>query len=219
NYVNTVTLDPQVDSTSVVGIKPTGGFVTPILNIGTITPSSPWVSSGRAMRFTAPPIGSEIRGVKFNDLNRNGVQDAGEPTLAGWQVFLDQNGNGSFDSGEPTQVTDADGKYAFTNLTPGTYYVGEVVQPGWVRSRPGPGGTISNGGFETGDFTGWSIAGAVSIQGLYGVQPTEGGKQVLMHTFGKVPTAAALESFLGLNSGTLTTIGGINAVQGSAIKR
>src|SRR5262249_16341961 len=31
NYVNTTTLDPQVDSTSVVGIKPGGGFVNPTL--------------------------------------------------------------------------------------------------------------------------------------------------------------------------------------------
>ncbi len=38
-------------------------------------------------------VGS-ISGVKFNDLNRDGFRQDGEPPLPGFQVFLDQNNNG-----------------------------------------------------------------------------------------------------------------------------
>jgi autotransporter-associated beta strand protein len=47
-----------------------------------------------------PP--AQIHGTVVNDLNRNGVRDAGEPGLSGWTVFLDQNNNGVLDSGTST---------------------------------------------------------------------------------------------------------------------
>jgi hypothetical protein len=219
NYANTSTLDPSVDSSSFVGIKPAGNFSgSVLLQINPTNPTSPWVGTNKAMRITAPPIGGEIRGKKFNDLNRNGAQDAGEPGLANWQVFLDTNGNGTLDPGEVSQLTDANGNYAFTNLTPGNYVVQEVVQAGWGKSRPGVGsGSLSNGGFETGDFTDWStIGGFVNIQGVYGSAPSEGAKQALLTTFNG---ATAAESFLGLNPGTLTTLGGVTATRVGAVKR
>src|SRR3989442_11359281 len=43
-------------------------------------------------------------GVKFNDLNGNGVKDPGEPGLSGWTIraYVDGNGNGTLDAGETT---------------------------------------------------------------------------------------------------------------------
>ena len=79
---------------------------------------------------------AEIHGTKWNDLNGNGVWDAGEPALAGWTIYLDTNHNGQLDAGEPSTVTDAQGNYAFTNLIPGQYTVAEVVQPGWRATSP-----------------------------------------------------------------------------------
>ena len=75
-------------------------------------------------------------GVKYNDLNHNGVRDAGEPGLPGWRIYVDINGNGSYDVGEPTAVTDATGAYSIGPIPPGEFKVREVQQNGWTCSQP-----------------------------------------------------------------------------------
>lgn len=59
----------------------------------------------------------------WDDLNGNGVQEAGEPGLAGVSVYLDLNANGSLDGGEPTKLTSGSGAFDFTNLPIGSYKV------------------------------------------------------------------------------------------------
>ena len=54
----------------------------------------------------------------WNDLNANGLQDSGEPGIAGVKVTLTQE-----DSSTLAVFTDTDGKYVFSNLVPGTYTV------------------------------------------------------------------------------------------------
>src|SRR5207237_1422320 len=65
--------------------------------------------------------GVTISGLLFQDSNGDGVQQAGEPGLSSWTVYLDANGNGTLDTGETTATTDSNGNYAFANLGPGTY--------------------------------------------------------------------------------------------------
>jgi glucose/arabinose dehydrogenase len=84
---------------------------------------------------------AEIRGTTWNDINGNAVQDASELGLAGWTIFLDQNQNGELDVDELSTTTDADGNYTFATLTPGTYTVAEVLQPGWVPTFPDSSGS------------------------------------------------------------------------------
>lgn len=57
----------------------------------------------------------------WNDLDNNGLQDAGEPGISGVTVTL-YAGNGT--TVIATTVTDATGNYLFTNLPAGTYVVG-----------------------------------------------------------------------------------------------
>lgn len=69
-----------------------------------------------------------------------------EPGLAGVTVYLDSNNNGRLDRDEPVQVTAVDnpstpnidetGQYEFTNLSPGTYTVREVVPDGFEQTFP-----------------------------------------------------------------------------------
>ncbi len=81
-------------------------------------------------------VPAEIRGSKWNDLDGDGVWDAGEPALAGATVYLDANNNGVLDAGEISTTTAADGSYAFTGLAPGNYTVAEVVPTGWKQTYP-----------------------------------------------------------------------------------
>src|SRR2546422_6759691 len=66
-------------------------------------------------------------GVKFNDLNGNGVKDIGEPGLSGWTIraYTDGNGDGTLSASEAAAVPAArattDGAGAYTlHLDPGT---------------------------------------------------------------------------------------------------
>jgi hypothetical protein len=80
-------------------------------------------------------------GMKYEDLNGDGIKDAGEPGLQGWQItaFQDLNGNGTLEQNEiingPDQVrvTDTNGDYSF-RLKPGPYIVVETLQAGYFES-------------------------------------------------------------------------------------
>ena len=52
-----------------------------------------------------------VTGVKFEDLNTNGVRDEGEPGLAGLTIFVDANNDGQLNTNELSAVTDQDGHY------------------------------------------------------------------------------------------------------------
>ncbi|TPW11010.1 MAG: hypothetical protein FD127_3459, partial [Acidimicrobiaceae bacterium] len=76
--------------------------------------------------FTPTSTGS-ISDVVWQDLNGNGIQEAGEPGLAGVSVtLLDATGAVV---GVPT-ATNPTGNYTFTGLAPGSYQV-RFVAPGW----------------------------------------------------------------------------------------
>jgi hypothetical protein len=83
----------------------------------------------------AANTGGRISGYVWNDLNGDRWA-TNEPWLAGWTVYLDTNGNGTLESGEPTVVTGADGYYAFSQLSAGTYTVREVIRAGWRQTLP-----------------------------------------------------------------------------------
>ena len=83
-----------------------------------------------------------ISGTKFNDLNGNGVRDAGEPGLAG--VTITRTGSINDPAGTPlTVVTDSAGAFSFT-VPFGTYTLSETVPPGFAQTAPPAPGTISS---------------------------------------------------------------------------
>jgi uncharacterized repeat protein (TIGR01451 family)/fimbrial isopeptide formation D2 family protein len=100
------------------------------------------------------PVGDillDIRAHKFNDLNGNGTQDAGEPDLAGWTMTLfsgptcaGQPVNVTGNAGTDTNpgVTDGTGDVDWTNLSAsdgdndGRFSVLETLQAGWTNTTP-----------------------------------------------------------------------------------
>ena len=70
----------------------------------------------------------------WNDLNHNGIQDAGEPGLMGVKVYL-KVGNAVVD----TQITDVNGHYQFSSKCAGDYTVeidGSTVPAVLMRTDP-----------------------------------------------------------------------------------
>ena len=59
-----------------------------------------------------------ISGTKYHDVDADGVIDPGEPTIAGWKLYIDSDNDNALDPGEPTTLTDANGNYTFTVLDP-----------------------------------------------------------------------------------------------------
>lgn len=71
-----------------------------------------------------------ITGLKWKDINNDGIRQDTEPTLSGWEIKL-SNGQ--------TALTDHYGYYTFSNLPPGNYTVTETQQSGWARTWPASG--------------------------------------------------------------------------------
>ncbi|NER31270.1 MAG: hypothetical protein F6J89_27540, partial [Symploca sp. SIO1C4] len=79
---------------------------------------------------------------------------------------------------------------------------------------------IINGGFESGDFTGWTTIGEATIEDSeVGSDPTEGTSQAFLSTGGAVFSDSILEEFLGLAPGSLDNLINWDATQGSAIRQ
>lgn len=78
-----------------------------------------------AQFYRRDTVGS-IAGVAWNDLDSNGIKNPGEPVLAGWRVS----------NGADTVLTDAQGRYAFSNLPPNTYTIAIIPESGWTLTAP-----------------------------------------------------------------------------------
>ena len=81
-----------------------------------------------------------ITGLKFDDADGNGVQDAGEQGVAGVTIQLFAASGGALVA---STVTAADGTFAFTEVAPGDYQVAEVVPDGFVQTAPGGAGMVA----------------------------------------------------------------------------
>ncbi len=106
-----------------LGGAPGGGNVDPTIDFGAYVPLS---------------LGNRV----WDDLNNNGVRDAGEPGLAGVTVTLFTAASVSVG----TAVTDKGGYYLFSNLNPNGYYVELSTLPATYVSSTGAAGSV--GPFE-----------------------------------------------------------------------
>jgi LPXTG-motif cell wall-anchored protein len=90
--------------------------------------------------------GGKILVYKFEDLDKDGVYDNGEPMLPDWEFSL----TAMYE--EPWLVhvglTDADGEFLFPTLEPGVeHVVTETLKPGWISTT----GLTQDGIYVEGD--------------------------------------------------------------------
>jgi len=105
-------------------------------NASQVTPVLPPIVLPPTINFGNAPAG--IQGIKFNDQNRNGIRDAGEPGIGNVQIFIDTNNNGTADAGELSTLTNASGNFVFPGLPPGTYTVREISPATFSPTTPNP---------------------------------------------------------------------------------
>ncbi|MCZ8318952.1 MAG: SpaA isopeptide-forming pilin-related protein [Silanimonas sp.] len=145
--------------------------------ISTISLTTPGGSS-TGNNFGEIPNNASIAGRVWLDTDNDGVIDAGERGIANVTVVLtgtDVNGTAV----NVTLQTDADGRYVFTGLLPGTYTVTEPTQPaGTANGRTVPGST---GGTGTPVTTTPSAITTI---------PLAAGQASVDHHFGEVPVSS-----------------------------
>jgi len=106
-----------------------------------------WVKAGdrEFVKFGNFKLG-KVSGVKFNDINGNGVRDQDEPTLKDWEIVLTKKCDDQTqifvlsDCKEEvlTTKTNENGTYAFTGLDKGTYVIceGAYDTTKWLQTAP-----------------------------------------------------------------------------------
>ncbi|MBI5215693.1 MAG: VCBS repeat-containing protein [Ignavibacteriae bacterium] len=77
-----------------------------------------------------------LNGMKFHDLNSNGIKDSADGILENWSIYLSG-------ASSETTLTDANGNYSFDSLEAGTYIITEEERAGWVRTSDSVSYTIT----------------------------------------------------------------------------
>jgi hypothetical protein len=125
-------------------------------------------------------IPNAVGGVKFEDLNANGVRDPGEPPMAGVSINL-LPGTPANPGPSRTAVTDASGNFLFTDVTPGPFFLVEAVPAGFTQTTPSSGvitGALAPGGsFLTAVFGNFRGVLTGTISGLKFVDANGNGIQ------------------------------------------
>ena len=83
---------------------------------------------------------ASISGYKYldsgNDGDGDGLPDAGDTPIGGWDISLFESDGGGGWNLVATQTTAGDGSYSFDNLPPGDYLVCEELQANFIESYP-----------------------------------------------------------------------------------
>jgi hypothetical protein len=132
-----------LEGVSVSNTSPSNGYYVD-LNANLLDTSKTGV--GDVEVFCNTCATSSISGVKYLDIHCFNQSYSNQPTLPGWTITLCDANNNFLQN----TVTNANGAYAFTNLTPGTYIVKETQQPLWYPTQPQTGmATVTLGLFDT----------------------------------------------------------------------
>ncbi|HEY8870653.1 MAG TPA: SdrD B-like domain-containing protein [Candidatus Limnocylindrales bacterium] len=115
--------------------------------LGSTTPAPP-ITGVASYKFCTVQSNASISGTVYDDANANGVQDGGEKGHASVTVCIDSNGDGLCTAADlATTLTDANGKYTFSNLVANpfgvSYPLREVPPTGYMDTTfEGPEGPL-----------------------------------------------------------------------------
>jgi len=132
------TLNPNQTITIAFSIYPTAtaaaGVTENCAEVQGTNSGNTFTADGCGFIYNQPAgdIGDQV----WNDLNRNGLQDAGEPGLPNVTVAIYTAGGTLAGS----TVTDSDGRYLFAELLPGDYYLQFTAPAGYALSAVDQGG-------------------------------------------------------------------------------
>jgi len=100
-----------------------------------------WLGGIPNLRRTDVICGTQaVSGTVWDDANRDGVQDAGEPGVAGITVTLARDATmaaAGVDAPGRQVLTGGAGEYRFANVAPGAYTVTVTPSEGYLPSGPG----------------------------------------------------------------------------------
>jgi hypothetical protein len=108
-----------------------------------------------------------ISGLKFHDLNANGVNNS-DPGLGGWTIRLYNSSDVLVAS---TTTSGPSGAYSFASVASGTYRVCEVLQGTWTQSAPSSGPDCNQNGVTDEAPKGYTVvlgAGGASSGNVFG---------------------------------------------------
>lgn len=102
------------------------GFTSTTPNVRTVN----LAAGGTAGASFGDQASGTVGGVVYEDVNGNGLQEAGEPGLGGVSIRLLAT------VGQVSTVTGGDGTYRFTSVIPGSYTVEETDPAGYSSTTP-----------------------------------------------------------------------------------
>jgi PKD repeat protein len=153
---------------------------------------------------------ARIDGLVYEDADSDGTQDAGEGGLAGFTVYLDSNNSATFDTGEASTVTDANGRWQFSDQGPGTVTARVAPREGWRLLAEKQSLTVTSGAQLNAALTANALP---TLDALAGVAVAEGstvtvqagghdqaGDRLQYSLVGSLPAGAAIDADTGVFS-------------------
>ncbi|MEZ5045997.1 MAG: SdrD B-like domain-containing protein [Chitinophagaceae bacterium] len=125
----------------------------------------------------------------WNDIDQDGVQDAGEVGVAGITVTLFNSSNQAIGS----TITDAYGHYQFCELTPGSYGVGFTLPSNYVFTQ-------SNTPGDNGDNTNSDVDPNTGLTTMYILSAGETENTIDAGIYFEAPTTASVGNFVWLDA-------------------